>query len=264
MKKIGFIGTGNMAMAIIGGILKSRIGMRLMAYDINSNNYDILLKNGIVLCESPDELVKKCEYVILAIKPQNFPEVLKEIKNSVSEDTVIISIAAGITEEYVSSQIGFVPKFIQVMPNTPLLINSGATALAKGTNVISEEFDFVKSIFSLSGQTEVLPLDKMNETIAINGSSPAFIYLFSKGFLQFAKEQGIDEKIALSLFCASLKGSADMMIESGKSIDELIKTVSSPGGTTIAGLEQLEKNELLKTVNNACKACTKRAYELSK
>ena len=107
-------------------------------------------------------------------------------------------------------------------------------------------------------------LEKMKEIIAINGSSPAFIYLFAKGFIEYAESVGIDKNAATELFSQSLIGSAKMITDSGYSIDELIKMVSSPGGTTLAGLDRLYEGKLTEVVGNACESCTKRAYELSK
>ncbi|MDE5600118.1 MAG: pyrroline-5-carboxylate reductase [Oscillospiraceae bacterium] len=264
MRTIGFIGTGNMAMSIISGIYNNKVGMRIMSYDINNNNCEKLNNMGAIICKSSAEVVKKCEFIILAIKPQNFPEVLNEIKSSISEKNVIVSIAAGITEKYIQKIIGFVPRFIQIMPNTPLLIGKGATAIARGSKVDDEDFLFVKKIFSINGKTCVINIDKMNEIIPINGSSPAFIYMFAQGFLDFAKSKGIDEHIALNLFCATLNGSAQMLLNSGKSPDELIKDVSSPGGTTIAGLSVLKENDFIDIIKKTCEETTKRAYELTK
>lgn len=264
MNTVGFIGTGNMAKTIISGVYSNKICMRIMGYDINKNNYDVFNKMGVVICSSTEELIKKCEYIVLSIKPQNFPEVLESIKPVLTEDHVIISIAAGITEKYISNTLGFSPRFVQVMPNTPLLIGKGSTAIAKGTTVDNDAFNFVKKLFSISGKTFVIPIEKMNEIIAINGSSPAYIYMFAKGFLNFAKEKGIDEESALNLFCASLEGSAEMLLNSGKNPDQLIKDVSSPGGTTLAGLSVLEANHFVEVVEKTCEQTLKRALELSK
>ena len=107
-------------------------------------------------------------------------------------------------------------------------------------------------------------MDKMKEIIAINGSSPAFIYLYAKGFVQYAESVGIDGQTALELFAKSLIGSAKMLTDSGKTVDELIKMVSSPGGTTLAGLDGLYEGKLTDVVADCCERCTKRAYELSK
>ena len=142
---------------------------------------------------------------------------------------MIVSIAAGITAEYIKRKTIPEAKVVLVMPNTPLLLGEGATAIAKAEPVTGEEFDFVRNIFSSCGETAVISADKIKEIISINGSSPAFIYLFAKGFIDYAKSAGIDEASAKKLFAKSLIGSAKMMTDSGYSIDELIKMVSSPG-----------------------------------
>jgi pyrroline-5-carboxylate reductase len=149
------------------------------------------------------------------------------------------------------------------MPNTPLLLGEGATALSKVEPTTDEEFGLVCSIFGACGEYAVLPADKMKEIIAINGSSPAFIYLFAKAFIEYAAEQGISAEAAQKLFAKTLVGSAKMITDSGNTIDELIKMVSSPGGTTLAGLDRLYEGNLVQVVKNACDSCTKRAYELS-
>ena len=143
------------------------------------------------------------------------------------------------------------------MPNTPLLLGEGATALSRSDSVTDEEFELVCNIFGSCGMYAVISKDKMKEIIAINGSSPAFIYLYAQAFVEYAKSVDIDETVARDLF-------AKMITDSGKSLDELIEMVSSKGGTTIAGLEKLREGGLPKAVEDCCKACTKRAYELSK
>ena len=144
------------------------------------------------------------------------------------------------------------------MPNTPLLLGEGATALAKDDSVSDAEFAVVRNIFGSCGMTAVIAPEQMKEVIAINGSSPAFIYLFAKGFLDYAARVGLPEQSAKELFVQSLLGSAKMITDSGYSIDELIRQVSS------AGLDQLYEGKMLDAVQNACDSCTKRAYELSK
>ena len=202
--------------------------------------------------------------MFLAVKPQVIEGVLEGIADHVTADTVLVSIAAGITGEYIQSRTRADAKVILVMPNTPLLLGEGASALAKVAPTTEEEFSFVLSVFAACGKAAVVPADKMKEIIAINGSSPAFIYLFAKGFLDYAKEVGISEEAAKQLFAQSLIGSAAMLTDSGYDVDTLIQQVSSPGGTTLAGLDALYEGKLEDTVKDACRRCTKRAYELSK
>lgn len=264
--KIGFIGAGNMGSAIMKGIAGSSLAAQteLYAFDPFEEKLRSLESYGVKALKSAYEVAKECKYVFLAIKPQQFGDVLPNIKSAVSKETVIVSIAAGITAEYIRSETIPDAKVILVMPNTPLLLGTGATALSKIDSVSDEEFDVVRHIFDSCGITAVLPTDKMKEIIAVNSSSPAFIYLFAKGFIEYAKSVDIDEKTALPLFAQTLIGSAKMLTDSGMTIDELIKMVSSPGGTTLAGLDALYDGKLTDVVNDACTRCTKRAYELSK
>ncbi len=265
MIKVGFLGTGNMGGAIIRGIASTYgSSAEIYAYDLDREKLSELEKEGVKPVSAEGELCEVCKYVFLAIKPQVFESVLPKLAPHIKEDTVLISIAAGITEEYIADICGEKVHAVIVMPNTPFLLGKGATALAKGRYTTEEEFEVVKDIFRTGGIAEVVPMDKMKEIIAVNGSSPAFIYLYAKGFIDYAKSVGIDENTALSLFSQSLIGSAKMMTESGKSIDELIKMVSSPGGTTLAGLDGLYEGKLTDVVADCCERCTKRAYELSK
>lgn len=262
MEKLGFIGAGNMASALIKGIAASNSKVEIHAFDVDGAKLKTLSQFGIIAEASSVELVKNCKYVLLAVKPQVVPAVLEEIKSAVTADKVIISIAAGISEEYIRKMTIPTAKVVLVMPNTPALLGVGAFAVARDEMLSDDEFEFVKSVLDTCGITEEVPIGKMKEVIAINGSSPAFIYLFAKGFADYAKKVGIDSDVAMRLFAQTLIGSAKMLTDSGMTPDELIKQVSSPGGTTIAGLSKL--GELPMIVDDACEACTARAYELSK
>ncbi|MCM1524908.1 MAG: pyrroline-5-carboxylate reductase [Ruminococcus sp.] len=265
MLKIGFIGTGNMGGALIRNIMKAYGGNALVyAYDPDSEKLSALEKEGVIPLECEVDACRKCKYTVLAVKPQVFSDVLPRLAEGVSEDNVIISIAAGITEEYIAKICGEKTRTVIVMPNTPFLLGEGATALAKGKYTSEEEFGTVTDIFSTGGIAEVVPMDKMKEIIAVNGSSPAFIYLYAKGFIDYADSVGISRETALKLFAKSLTGAAKMMTDSGKDIDGLIKMVSSPGGTTLAGLDALYEGDLTGIVRKCCEKCTQRAYELER
>lgn len=265
MKKIGFIGAGNMAGAIIEGIRKAALSVEIKAYDLNREKLLFLERK---LQVRPAETMKACvegiEYLFLAVKPQNFSEVLSKLRTIVSKNTVIVSIAAGITEDYICKELDFTAKIVLVMPNTPLQLGCGATALSRGKHTSEEEFLFVRSIFDAAGITEEIPSDRMNEVIPLNGSSPAFIYLFAKHFIHYGKSVGFTEEISLRLFAQTLIGSAEMLMNSRKSVEELIQMVSSKGGTTIAGLAALEEKGFSQAIQAACENCVKRAYELTR
>ena len=266
MVNVGFIGCGNMGFAIMKGILSSKMSsnIKLFAFDKFEPALHKAVSAGVCGAQNAADVVKSCKYVFFAIKPQQLDEVLDEAEKEVTADTVIVSILAGVTDEYYAKRTVPNAKVVLVMPNTPFLLGEGATALSRSDSVTDEEFELVCDIFSSGGISKVIAKDKMKEIIAINGSSPAFIYLYTKYFVDYAKSVGIDEETAKELFAKSLIGSAKMITDSGKSLDELIEMVSSKGGTTIAGLEKLREGGLSDAVDNCCKACTKRAYELSK
>ncbi|MDR0984064.1 MAG: pyrroline-5-carboxylate reductase [Ruminococcus sp.] len=260
---VGFIGIGNMGSAIIEGIINAEIPVSLYTYDIDNTKAEKIPNISATICDDAREVVSICKYVFLCVKPQVMEGLLSDIEMHVSDDTVIVSIAAGISGHFIQKRLRDGIKVIQVMPNTPLMLGEGATALSSFAPTTKEEFDFVKNIFDAIGIAEEVPNEKMNEIIAVNGSSPAFIYLFAKGFLEYAANSGLDRDTALRLFSQSLIGSAKMLTDSGYSVDELITMVSSPGGTTIAGLDSFYDSGFTSSIVNACNACLRRADELS-
>lgn len=266
MNTIGFLGTGNMGTAILKGIAGSSMKSetKLYAYNPTAAKVDALASYGVQKCSSEAEVAAASQYLFLAIKPQKFDEVLPRIADAITEDTVLVSIAAGIGVEYIRKLTKPNAKVVLAMPNTPLLLGCGATALATEAPVSDAEFAVVRRIFDACGMTAVIEPAQMKEIIAINGSSPAFIYLFAKGFLDYAEKVGLSGDVAKELFAQSLIGSAKMITDSGYSIAELIRQVSSPGGTTLAGLDRFYAGNLTDVVQDACDHCTRRAYELAK
>lgn len=260
MIKLGFLGAGNMGSAIMKGIKSGKLDVDVYAYDKDPEKLSAVPAKP---CKSEAELVSTCKYVLLAVKPQVLVSVLDAVKSSVTSDTVIISICAGISEDFIRSHTIPDAKVVLVMPNTPMMLGMGASAMSTDDKTSPEEFEFARSVIESCGIAEIVPIDRMKEIICINGSSPAFIYLFAKGFVDYASANGIDPDAALKLFAATLKGSAEMLTSSGMTVDQLIKQVSSPGGTTIAGLDKLYEGKLTDDVYAACEACTRRAYELS-
>lgn len=263
---LGFIGAGNMAGAIINGIVSAQLHSpaEMAVYDIKNTQCESFAKRGLSVFPSALHLAESCDYLVLAVKPQNFTNVLREIKPAVQKETVFISIAAGISAEFIKQELGFDAKVVRVMPNTPLLIGCGSVAISCVQPTSNEEFEFAKRIFGAAGAVEEVSADKMNEVIPLNGSSPAYIYLFAKTFVDRAVEAGFDADTANRLFCNALIGSAKMMLEAGKSHQELIDMVTSPAGTTYAGLEALHRNHFEKALIECFDDTVRRAYELGK
>ena len=266
MKKIGFIGAGNMATAIIKGLLSQNNGNPELVnvFDLSVEKCDIIKKMGVNVCKTGVDVMKNSDIIVLAVKPQNYSEVLEELKNDVTPDKTFVSIAAGISIEFVRNSLNCNCPVVRVMPNTPLLLKKGATALCPSDNISDDYKQIVYDMFAGSGVCEYISEEHMNEVIAVNGSSPAYIYLFAKAMAEYAENHGIEYNKAMNLICAALEGSAAMLRESGDSADILIEKVSSKGGTTIAALEKLREHGFYESVQDAMDACTKRAEELGK
>ncbi len=265
-KKIGFIGAGNMATAIINGILgnKAKSAENIYVFDLDKNKLAVMTKKGINAVGTGKELVRNSDIIVLAVKPQNYDEVLSEIKSEADEAKIFVTIAAGISIEYVRKSLGLNCPMVRVMPNTPLLLGKGATALCRSENITDEDFEEVYNMFALSGDAAILPESQMNAIIAVNGSSPAYVYLFAKSMVDYAVSVGIDAATALRLVCKTFEGSAEMLRSSGDTPEQLIEKVCSKGGTTIEAMNVLNEREVPKAIADAMAACTKRAEELGK
>jgi pyrroline-5-carboxylate reductase len=264
MKNIGFLGAGNMGGAIIKGSAGKNSDLAYFAYDMDAEKLKALEAFGVKAVQSEIKLTENSDYLFLAMKPQQFGGALRVIAPALRDDTVLVSIGAGISGSFIRERIGKACKIVLAMPNTPLLLGEGATALARLDGVSDEEFETVRSVFDCCGVTALIPEDKMKEIICINSSSPAFIYHFADTIIKFGVNRGISEEAVKKLFAQALIGSAKMIEESGYSLRELISMVSSPGGTTVAGLGELQAGNFEETVTKACEACTNRAYELGK
>ena len=264
MEGISFIGAGNMAYAIVNGYIRKNAAETVGVYDISEERRKIFSDMGCRVMEDYKKAAEFAKYIVLCVKPQTIETVLEGIREYITEEKVIISIVAGVSAEYIQEKIGFECKVVRTMPNTPLLIGYGATAVSDTGNLTEEEFETAQELFKSAGKTAKIPSELMNEVVALNGSSPAYIYLFAKVFVDKAQEMGINRESARELFCETLIGSAKMMMESGKSEEELIKMVCSPGGTTLSGLEELKKNNFEESLEKCIEACVKRAYEIGR
>lgn len=264
-KNIGFIGAGNMATAIVKGLLKSHTPEEtIFVYDCNVRQLKHMAELGVNIAYLGEELVEKCDIIVLAVKPQNYDEVLAEIKPAVTAEKIFVTIAAGISIDYVRKGLGIDCPMVRVMPNTPLLLGKGATALCRSENISDEDFKTIYDMFANSGEAVVLPEEQMNSVIAVNGSSPAYVYLFAKAMTDYAVSVGIDSDTALKLVAQTFIGSAEMLLSSGDNPDTLIQKVCSKGGTTIEAVNVLNENNVPQIIMDAMAACTKRAEELGK
>lgn len=265
-RTIGFIGAGNMAGAIIEGILnqKETEACNLVVCDRDPEKTARFASRGMHIAGNIPALAEKSDILFLAVKPQDYETVLGSLQGCVRPDQILVTIAAGISIGHIRARVGEQAKVVRAMPNTPLLLGEGATALCTLPPVTDEEFAAVRRIFEAGGLVSVLPEDRMNAVISVNSTSPAYVYLLAKAVTDGAQKQGIDFETARALFCKTLIGSARMLMESGRTPDELVRMVASPGGTTIAALQGLEEHDFAGAVVDAMLRCTKRADELGR
>lgn len=263
--KIGFIGTGNIAGAIFGGIVTSGYikSENVFVFDADPAKAIPFLEKGAKLSENAKRLVSACDFVFLTVKPQIYPVVLEEIK-TFANDTCFIDVAAGISIAYVKEILGEDAHVIRAMPNTPLMCGMGSTALVKADPVTDSEFSFVRGCFDSSGITIVVDEAMINVITAISGSAPAYVMRFASDIINFGISEGLDPDDCKKLILQVFAGSAKLASDSSDSIDRLIKNVTSPNGTTEAGLKSLTAEGFDETVNNCLAATVRRAEELSK
>lgn len=262
-KRIAVIGVGNMAKSIISGIKKSNIGVSAFyLYDVNASQYESLLGEGILQTSSIKEAVEASDCVLLSVKPQNFPEVLAEIKSfPASNEKLYITIAAGITVDYISKELN-TKNIVRVLPNLPMLISKGVSAVCYNDNVSKEDFDFVSDVFNSSGSIIKIDEADMNKTIGVTSSSPAYVFKFIKAICDGAVAQGLPEDGLVETVCDMIIGSAELIKSGYGTPESMVKAVASKGGTTEKALETLDKYEFEKIVAEAMLACTQRADEL--
>ncbi len=258
--KIGFLGVGNMASAIINGIYDVVGITNIILCEKIKEKCVPFKEKGAVLVESAAELFKKCDYVFLAVKPQQFFEAVKR-EDFIGSKSVIISIMAGITTEKIEEVSNL--SVIRAMPNAPMMNKLGAVGLCKGKKVTDAEMKVAKELFEkISVVTEVSE-DKMSAITALSGSGPAYFYLFTKYIAEYAVKAGIDRETAEIFAVQTALGAADVMKNRPHELDELIKVVKSPNGTTERALISFEESDLAGIVEKALTACEKRADELA-
>lgn len=261
----GFIGVGQMAGAILNGAFTHSVlePTNVGLYDINHEKLEDFREIGCHVYSSIEDLAAGSSIVFLSTKPQDFPIVLPEVKKQISSEALVVSIAAGITPDQIRSELYPEQRVVVCMPNTPLLLGAGATGLGRTDNVSDSEFEQIMRLFSSVGVAREVSPELINAVIPVSGSSPAFIYEFARIITEYGVEHGLSPKTAMELLAGTLHGAADMLIKSGKTPEELIKMVCSPGGATIEGMKALETNGFEETIVKACDAMVKRADELS-
>ena len=265
--RIGFIGGGNMAQALVKGLLVAGYDRRELSVGEPAATTRSKLKRrfGVKVSASNDEILRTSDTVVLAVKPQVMAAVLDGLRVCVLSRQLFVSIAAGVRLATLERGLGPVSKVIRVMPNTPCLVGKGASVLCGGTRARRADVNRAKRLFETVGIATVVDEEKLLDAVTgLSGSGPAYVYLFAEALIKAGRACGLDAELAAALAFQTIAGSAAMMLESGASPEALRKAVSSPGGTTVAGLAQLEAAGFSKAVASGVRAATKRSRELAK
>lgn len=263
---VGFIGSGNIASAIIAGAVKSGYIMpeNIYIYDVDIAKSEKLSIYGVNICKTSKQLIENCQFIFLTVKPQIYDVVLNEIKPFVTPEKCFVDVGAGVTMKFVKDTLGFDCKVIRVMPNTPLMYSMGATALVKESPVTDDEFEFIKGFFDANGITCVVNEELIDTITGVSGSSPAFVFRFAREMIRAGVDNSMSEKDAKRMVLQTILGSVKMMQQSELSLDELIRMVASPNGTTEAGLKSMDKTNFDDSVYGAVDAAVKRSHELKR
>ena len=267
MAKIGFIGTGNMGRAMVKGLAQSGLYQQqdLYIYDRNLTVAKELAQDlGIQSTETPQALVKACDRIIFAVKPNVLPAVLRALVPEVTADKVVISVAAGISLEKLASILGADHKIVRVMPNTPALVGMGMSAVTQNDQVTQAELAEVLAIFASFGKAEAVSESLIDAVVGVSGSAPAYVYLFIEALADGAVMEGMPRAQAYEFAAQTVMGSAQMVLETGQHPGELKDMVCSPGGTTIAAVKTLEEAGLRAAVIQAVQVAAEKNREMAK
>lgn len=256
--KLGFIGTGNMASAIMGGVINNNIFKpeEIIGADLFAPGRERVKEQfGINVTASNKDVVENSEVMILSVKPQFYGDVISEIKDLVKDDQIIITIAPGKTLAWLEEQFGKAVKIVRTMPNTPAMVGEGMTAACSNAQITEEDLARVKTILESFSKVEVVPERLMDTVTAVSGSSPAYVYMFIEAMADAAVLGGMPRPQAYKFAAQAVLGSAKMVLDTGKHPGELKDMVCSPAGTTIEAVRVLEEKGFRSSVIEAVKAC---------
>lgn len=263
--KIGFIGCGNMATAMIRGILENQIASKkeIMASAKSLESRSKAEKQlGILITASNQEVASFADVLVLAVKPFYYQEVIQEIRASVKEETIVVSITPGKKILWLEEQFQKPVKIIRSMPNTPAMVGEGMSCICGNEKISQEELDKVCRIFEGFGKAEVVSEDMIDVVVGVSGSSPAYVFMFIEALADAAVSDGMPRAQAYRFAAQAVLGSAKMVLETGMHPGELKDMVCSPKGTTIEAVRVLEEKGLRSAVFEAAKACVKKTREM--
>jgi pyrroline-5-carboxylate reductase len=267
MKKVlGFIGSGNMGQAIMEGIIRAKIFSpeTIFVADISEKILEAVSeKYEVRTTTDNNEVAKKADILILAVKPHIYPMVISGIKDHVKKDAIIVTIAAGKAIKETEKAFGRMLKVVRVMPNTPALVGEGMSAVCLNDNITDVEKKEIIRIFESFGRAEIISENLMDTVTAVSGSSPAYVYMFIEAMADAAVLDGMPRDQAYRMAAQAVLGAAKMVLNTGMHPGALKDMVCSPGGTTIEAVAVLEEKGLRTAVISAMEACTKKSIAMS-
>lgn len=266
-KRIAFLGAGSMGQALIKGLLEAKLvdKEQILASAKSQGKLDLLHeKFGIDTTLDNERVAEEGDIVFLAVKPQVVAEILLQTKKNLTENKLLISIAAGISLDSLESQLNHSVPVIRVMPNTPCLVGEGASGISLGTYANEEHKELAEFIFSSVGKAIVVPEKLLNAVTGLSGSGPAYIYMAIEALADGGVREGLTRQQALILAAQTVLGAARMVLETGEHPGVLKDKVTSPGGTTIEAVASLEEDGLRKALIKAVSVAAKKAEDLGK
>jgi pyrroline-5-carboxylate reductase len=266
-KTVLFLGGGNMATAMIQGLLARGTVAKeevLVSEPVAALRDGLAARFGVRTTTNNLEGVREADVIILAVKPQVLVGVLGEIAPAVTSEKLVISIAAGIPLDTLAGALPVGTRLVRTMPNTPALVGAGATGVSAGVTATPTDLELARTLFDSVGLSVVVPESLLDAVTGLSGSGPAYVFLFIEALADGGVRSGLPRDAALKLAAQTVLGSARMVLETGKHPGELKDMVTSPGGTTIAGVHALESKGFRAAAIDAVKAATDRSAELGR
>lgn len=263
--KVGFIGLGNMAKAIIGGMLEKQVvspGELIGSAATVKTRKAAAERFGMETTPDNCRVAGEADVLFLAVKPQLFPQVIAQVKGSVDEKTLVISIAAGKTTAYIEQEFGKTLRLVRCMPNTPALVGEGCTGVCYNAQVTDEDKRLAETLLSSFGRAVEVPERLMDTVGAVAGSAPAYVCMFVEAMADAAVLGGMPRAQAYEFAAQTVLGTAKLILETGKHPAELKDMVCSPAGTTIEGVRVLEREGMRSAVTEALTACIEKSKKL--
>ena len=264
-KKVVVIGGGKMGGVIVGGIVSRKLapaGEVTVADKVKERLQELKETYGVRVTDNNKKAAKSADVVILAVKPQDMESVLQELSPAIDDKKLVVSIAAGIPTGFIEGHLREGARVIRVMPNTPALIGEGAAALTRGKNAMDLDLDMACLIFGALGITVVVKEELMDAVTGLSGSGPAYGFVIIEALADAGVRMGLSRDVAMKLSAQTMLGAARLCLQGDRHPAELKDMVTSPGGTTIAGLKALEDGKIRATLMAAVEAATLRSKEL--